>query len=484
MDLRSLKTGEQLDRYVILREAGRGGMGTIYQARDTVLGREVALKVLAREYESHREHRERFVREAQAAAKIRHRNVVAVHDVSVRGALYIVMEYLRGETFEAFVRREAPVSFERALESLMPVMAAVSAAHDSSVIHRDLKPANIMLAHEGDGSVTPKVLDFGISKVSREAGARGVARSDDPDLTSDDQQLGTPSYMAPEQDGHHRAVGPWSDAYAIALMLYLAVTGKRAFTGRSVVEVMVAKRIGRFDAPSSYPFNLPPALDAWMLRALSPDVRDRYASVREMATDLLAFAPREARAQWESVFALERPASLDPLDLSTRYGASTSAPPAADVSARDAVLDVSLPPDTVERSSVEVPAPPPPRAAASRRERSLVAALALMGVALGVTLVRDRRADTGRAQAVGTVMQHAAPLPPAAPSSPAAGPPPSPAPVVVAARVTPRPIGLPRRAAASRTTRCGPDAMFHRGQCIPVPRLVLPAQPVGGGTAP
>jgi serine/threonine-protein kinase len=368
----SFHAGDTVDRYRIVREAGRGGMGTIYLARDTMLQRMVALKVLPREYVSLREHRERFVREAQAAAKIRHPNVVAVHDVCMSSPPYIVMEYLEGETFEALLRREAPISFERALEILLPVMSAASAAHESRVIHRDLKPANIMLTRERDGALTPKVLDFGISKVAKVTREFRAVAPRDLELTDRDAQLGTPNYMAPEQDGSHDDVGPWSDAYPIGLMLYRAVTGRLPFIGTSAQDVLYQKHRGGFIRPTTFPFGLPQELDLWMGRALSPDPRRRFRSMREMALDLLRFAPEPLRARWTPVF--------DPgEDLSDPHGP----PPEAH---HEASLSI-----TADGAPTVSSLPPPPRLSA--RERYLLSALAavsLLALSLGLhTLRRD-----------------------------------------------------------------------------------------------
>ncbi len=183
--------------------------------------------------------RERFVREAQAAAKICHRNVVAVHDVCDGEPPFIVLQYLQGETLDALLKREGPLPLSRALDLLLPVISAVRAAHEAGVIHRDLKPANIMLARERDGELTPKVLDFGISRIAQVTGLfHAASPAGSLDLTGEGDCMGTPSYMPPEQHGAQQLVGPWSDVYALGLMLYVALTGKRAFPGRSAPEVL------------------------------------------------------------------------------------------------------------------------------------------------------------------------------------------------------------------------------------------------------
>jgi len=297
-----LQPGAMVDRYRIVRQVGRGAMGTIHLAHDTVLDRQVALKVLPDTLRARPEHWERFLREAQAAAKIRHPNVVAIHDVCLSVPPYIVMEYLEGETFEAFLRREAPMALDQALAVLLPVVSALMAVHETGVVHRDLKPSNIMLVRERDGSFSPKVLDFGISKLQltvREP--RGVAPQA-LELTAHDALLGTPNYMAPEQDGSQGDVGPWSDTYALALTLYRAVTGRLPFSGANAQEVLYRKRCGTFVPLATFPFGLPEGLDRWMQRALHPDPQKRFRSMQELGVELLPFVSEPQRARWENIF--------------------------------------------------------------------------------------------------------------------------------------------------------------------------------------
>ncbi len=352
------KPGARIGRYLVVQEIGRGGMGAIHLARDTVLRRMVALKVLSASGLSQRGVRERFVREAQAAAKIHHRNVVAVHDVSVGDPPFIVLEYLRGETLDALLKREAPLSFAHATELLLPVMSAVMAAHDAGVVHRDLKPANVMLVAERDGSLTPKVLDFGISKLGHVTQRFRAAAPTDLDLTAHDQFMGTPSYMPPEQHGAQHDVGPWSDVYALALMLYQAVTGTRAFVGRSAELVLAAKVRGYFKVPSSFPYGVPAALDAWMTKALAPDPTQRFATMRDAALALVPLLDAAHRARWERVFEVpddDAPTELTHVATVTQSALVTTAGESVDVPVEVSQLEALR----TDRSSLEVPAPTP-----------------------------------------------------------------------------------------------------------------------------
>jgi eukaryotic-like serine/threonine-protein kinase len=398
MSTAAFQIGEQIDRYLILGEAGRGAMGKIYQARDVILGRVVALKVLPEEYSGRHEYRERFVREARAAAKIRHRNVVAVHDVHVHASdpLYIVMEFLEGETFDVFLKREAPVAFDRALEVLLPVMSAVIAAHENRVIHRDLKPANIMLCRERDGTHTPKVLDFGISKLTSTAALGRSSAATDLNLTSDDQQLGTPNYMAPEQDGDHHLVGPWSDGYSIAQMLYLCLTGHRAFVGSSVQEVIAAKRRGVFPAPSSFPFGLPPGLDAWMSRAMHADTTQRFQTLREAALALLALSPPASQTRWLPEFSPDD-LVVDVGKTEAREAATSPVPKVLDDVADETARIRAMLPSDFSRVPKGVEPFLALRNRTSRRERVLVGALVFLLTTVIVLAIREvRRSDSAQ----------------------------------------------------------------------------------------
>jgi len=169
-------------------------MGAVYEAVHLDLEKRVALKVLLPSMASTAELVARFEREGRAAAKIRHPNVVDVSDVGVEaGAPFLVMEFLEGESLAGMLHREGALPVGRVAEVMLPVMGAVAAAHALGVVHRDLKPDNIFLARLGDGTVVPKVLDFGISKTAPNGG---------PALTGTGVMMGTPCYMSPEQATH------------------------------------------------------------------------------------------------------------------------------------------------------------------------------------------------------------------------------------------------------------------------------------------
>ena len=163
--------GSMFGRYRVVRQIGRGGMGAVYEAVHSDLEKRVALKVLLPSTASQTELVARFEREARAAARVRHPNVVDVSDVGVEaGVAWLVMEHLEGEDLSGLLRREGALPLSRVAELMLPVLGAVEAAHSLGVVHRDLKPENIFLARMRDGTIVPKVLDFGISKMAPAGG--------------------------------------------------------------------------------------------------------------------------------------------------------------------------------------------------------------------------------------------------------------------------------------------------------------------------
>lgn len=288
----SLVEGARLGRYRVLRRIGSGGMATVYEAMHDDLEKRVAVKTLHPTLALDPEARGRFLREGRAAARIRHPNVVEVFDVGQEGdTLYLVMEHLAGEDLGNLLGREGALSAERFVDLLLPVIAAVMTAHEAGVVHRDLKPENVFLAQARNGTVVPKVLDFGISKVSG-GGAR---------LTGSAAMLGTPVYMSPEQAqaGHvdHR-----SDQYALGVMLYECATGTLPFQAPELYPLLHAIVQGEHRPPRALRPEIAPALEAVIERAMHRDPERRFASLRELGNALLPFASRTGRGVWREVF--------------------------------------------------------------------------------------------------------------------------------------------------------------------------------------
>jgi len=275
--------GSMFGRYRVVRRIGRGGMGAVYEAVHSDLEKRVALKVLLTSAAPQAELVARFEREGRAAAKVRHPNVVDVSDVGVEGGVaYLVMEFLEGEDLSHLLHREGPLPLSRVAELMLPVLGAVEAAHAMGVVHRDLKPENIFLARIGDGTVVPKVLDFGISKMAPAAGG--------PALTSTGMMMGTPYYMSPEQAQSTRGVDGRSDQFSLGVMLYECATGKRPFEGESFVGILTAILEGRYQRPRALRPELPERFDAMVARALERSPEARFASVAALADELRACA--------------------------------------------------------------------------------------------------------------------------------------------------------------------------------------------------
>ncbi len=214
-------------RYQVRRPLGRGGMGQVYLAEDRDTGREVALKVLNRRHQTSREVEERFVREARAASRIRHRNVVELYDFGrvPDGRPYFTMEYLPGRDLRAVIDEEGPLEFDRARRLLLQICAALQAAHERGIIHRDVKPANCRVVVEPDGSERLEVLDFGIAKAPKQL-------ADEHSLTRTGAIMGTVGYMAPEQ-AKGRVLDPRADLYSVGVIAFEMLTGRLPFRGES-----------------------------------------------------------------------------------------------------------------------------------------------------------------------------------------------------------------------------------------------------------
>ena len=272
------------NKYRVEELLARGGMGVVYAATHTVSSKRVALKWMLPALGQIKGARERFIQEACATARIAHPNIVDIYDVgSENGSAYLVMEYLRGETLaDRMCRQRLPVVDAVAL--LMPALRGVAAAHKHGVIHRDLKPENIFLCFTEYGEeLEPKVLDFGISKITSDE-VRNLA------LTHSGAVLGTPYYMSPEQVRGSRDVDHRADIYAIGVILFEALTGERPFDAETYNELIL--KIATEPLPSIAAINpeLDPRLVAIVERAMARDPKDRFPDVKSLAQALEPFS--------------------------------------------------------------------------------------------------------------------------------------------------------------------------------------------------
>ncbi|HEX9311825.1 MAG TPA: protein kinase [Actinomycetota bacterium] len=257
-------------RYLVESLIASGGMARVYRGRDSVLGRTVAIKVLAPPLDSDPEFVARFRREARAAAGLNHPGVVAVFDTGSDGDVhYIVMEHVEGHTLAEIIRRDAPIPPERAAEIGMAVCDALSAAHEEGLVHRDVKPANVMVTPSG----AIKVMDFGIARAATDT------------LTRTGRMLGTAAYLSPEQ-ARGRPADARSDLYSLGCVLYEMLTGKPPFGGESPVAVASRHVSEDPEPPTGLNPEIPAALESVVLKALAKDPAARYQSARAMGGNL------------------------------------------------------------------------------------------------------------------------------------------------------------------------------------------------------
>ncbi len=364
-----LKPGTTFAAYSIVRELGRGGMGEVYEAEHTGLGKRVALKVMNRLDEDDTA-RQRFLLEGRAAATIRHENIVDVTDVGVHdGVPFLVMELLAGESLALHIDREAPLDARRIADLMVPVAGALAAAHDAGVLHRDVKPENIFLSRTRRGAVVPKVVDFGVSRVG------AITDSDSQRLTHSANLIGTPRYLAPESVLGARNAVPASDQYALGVVLYECATGAHPFTEESLFSLLWSILQATFPRPSEVRPGVDPAFEAVILRAMQRDAVDRFPSMRALAEALLPFASEDTRAHWRD----------EPAAASLLASASSFAPPHDPAEHAAATRDV---PAVVTRAALPTPAPdslptlaPPARPSRALRVVGLAGAVALLCLA-------------------------------------------------------------------------------------------------------
>lgn len=265
-------------RYEIGEVLGYGGMAEVHLGRDVRLGREVAVKVLRADLARDPSFQTRFRREAQAAASLNHPAIVAVYDTGedamVNGGIpYIVMEYVEGRTLRDILKAEGRLMPRRAMEVVADVCAALDFSHRNGIVHRDVKPGNVMITRAG----AVKVMDFGIARAAADAGAT---------VTATAAVIGTAQYLSPEQ-ARGENVDARSDVYSTGCMLYELITGHPPFTGDSPVAVAYQHVRETAPPPSSSNPDVPPELDAIVMKSMAKNPANRYQTAAEMRADLV-----------------------------------------------------------------------------------------------------------------------------------------------------------------------------------------------------
>jgi serine/threonine-protein kinase len=270
-------------KYKVERVLAHGGMGVVVAAIHQQLEQRVALKFLLPEEMKNEGTVGRFLLEAKAAVRLRSEHVARVLDVGTAdtGSPYIVMEYLEGRDLSAILADGEPMSVTSAVSYVLQACEAVAEAHALGIVHRDLKPANLFLTHRADGTPCVKVLDFGVSKL--------VGR--DLNMTKTNAVIGTPFYMAPEQLRSSRDADVRSDIWALGMVLYELLTGNVAFERDTLPELCMAIMTMPTPAPRDKRPDIPPALEAVILRALAKEPAQRYPTLAELARALAPFSP-------------------------------------------------------------------------------------------------------------------------------------------------------------------------------------------------
>ena len=260
------RSGSTLGPYRLVRRIGRGGMGEVYEAVDTVKDRTVALKLLPPQFADDADYRTRFLRESQTAARLNDPHVIPIHDFGeIDGQLFLDMRIVAGQDLRAVIR-QGPVAPERAVDVIGQIASALDSAHDAGLTHRDIKPENILL----DGKGFAYLVDFGLVQSAGQTG-----------LTSTGLAIGSFNYMAPERFGGGGPVGPPSDTYALACVLYECLTGAKPF-GSDSMEQIIAGHLHRPLPPTGTAF------DAVIARGTAKDPAQRYRTAGELAADARA----------------------------------------------------------------------------------------------------------------------------------------------------------------------------------------------------
>lgn len=310
------------ERYRVGEVLGRGGMGVVVAAEHTSLGDPVAIKVLKPGALASERARQRFMREARAAARIKNARVAKVRDVGQlpSGAPYLVMDRLRGVDLAAVIEQRGPLPVAEACLIALQVCEALATAHASGVVHRDVKPGNLFLEQAPHGELSVKLLDFGISKV--------VSGGDDEVLTGTSDLVGSPAYMSPEQLRASRDVDARADVWSLGVVLYEMLSGARPFRGDSVADVSMMILV---EPPPPLAPGLPPTLVRIVERSLRKRREERFASVGAMASALAPLVGAEGYRQARRVGNIlgdETSASLaDTVEADVDVGAKPSETP-------------------------------------------------------------------------------------------------------------------------------------------------------------
>jgi serine/threonine-protein kinase len=262
----------QIGKYEIIGVVGEGAMGTVYRAKDSVIGRTVAIKVMNAEIARDKAHRQRFLREAQAAGSLQHPNVVTIYDLGeLDGHLFIAMEFLHGADLEKLMANPEPMKLQSKLDIIVDVLMGLSYAHKNGIVHRDIKPANIRVSEEGKA----KIMDFGVAHLASS------------DMTKTGVAVGTPSYMAPEQITSGKML-PQTDIFAVGAVMYHLLAGSKPFEAPTL-QSLFYRIVTDMPRPlEEVRPGLPHRLDTIVRKAMAKEPADRYGSALDMANEIIS----------------------------------------------------------------------------------------------------------------------------------------------------------------------------------------------------
>jgi serine/threonine-protein kinase len=451
-----VRIGEVLaGKYRVDGVLGAGGMGVVVAAHHLQLDERVALKFLLPSALGDAEAVGRFAREARAAVKIRSEHVARVIDVGTleTGAPYIVMEFLEGSDLSAWLRTQGPLPIEQAVDFVLQACEAIAEAHSLGIIHRDLKPANLFVVRRNDGLYSVKVLDFGISKMTR----LGVSAM----TTKTNALMGSPFYMSPEQILSSKDVDPKSDIWTLGVILYELLSGKAPFFGDTFPEVCV--KIATQPAPllRTVRPDVPPGLGAAIDKCLQKDRAQRFEDVAQLAMALEDFASQGAKTSVDRICGILQRGGLS--NAGRDFGVETASHP------------LSSPTVTAFGGTAR-------EARRRRKSIALVAGLvAALAVVVGWVSVHER--DAPRPD------QPSAVLVSAAPAEPAVAPPPVSAVAPQEALLQPAPdrvnsIALPSRPEPASDTLRSHSAHLPGGFTTTTPDAKHAARPAALAAGP
>ena len=314
--------GQKLGPFAVDKEIGAGAMGTVYKARYTKTGQEVAIKIISAGLDTNSTTLARFERETAILKTLNHPNIVRLHATGrYRQTPFYVMEYIQGETLERMLERRGRFTWEEVVTLGQQISAALQHAHQLGIIHRDLKPANIMMMADG----TAKLTDFGIAK--------GLETSK---LTATNCAIGTAAYMSPEQCRGERDLTSKSDLYSLGVLFYELLTGRLPFQADTTLDMFLAHTEGKFERPSRLVLDIPIWLDTLVCQLLEKDPAKRPYDAAMVAQSLnrvleKVAAQRSAGADAVSGTMLDRPRAATIADESDREAARLLARPPASI---------------------------------------------------------------------------------------------------------------------------------------------------------